>query len=98
MYFTSHPFGLRQSIAYREPESEAAPSHCTRADEQAFHPVFDEATSSLDNVSQKIVSDNLDKMRCTLIMIAHRLSTICHCSRIIVLDKGHIVEEGTFEQ
>ena len=59
---------------------------------------FDEATSALDNVSQKIVSDNLDKMRCTRIVIAHRLSTIRHCSRIIVLDKGHIVEEGTFEQ
>jgi ABC-type bacteriocin/lantibiotic exporter with double-glycine peptidase domain len=59
---------------------------------------FDEATSALDNVSQKMVSDNLDKMRCTRVVIAHRLSTIRHCSRIIVLDKGHIVEEGTFEQ
>jgi ABC-type bacteriocin/lantibiotic exporter with double-glycine peptidase domain len=59
---------------------------------------FDEATSALDNVSQKMVSDNLDKMRCTRVVIAHRLSTIRHCNRIIVLDKGHIVEEGTFEQ
>ena len=59
---------------------------------------FDEATSALDNVSQKMVSDNLDKMRCTRVVIAHRLSTIRHCNRIIVLDKGKIVEEGTFEQ
>lgn len=59
---------------------------------------FDEATSALDNVSQKIVSDNIDKMRCTRVVIAHRLSTIRNCNRIIVLDKGHIVEEGTFEQ
>ena len=57
-----------------------------------------EATSELDNVRQKIISDNLDKMLCTQIVIAHRLSTIRHCIRIIVLDKGHIVEEDTFEQ
>lgn len=59
---------------------------------------FDEATSALDNVSQKLVSDNLDRMGCTRVVIAHRLSTIRHCDRIIVLDKGHIAEEGTFEE
>ena len=59
---------------------------------------FDEATSALDNVSQKMVSDNLDQMGCTRIVIAHRLSTIRHCDRIIVLEKGHIAEEGTFEE
>lgn len=59
---------------------------------------FDEATSALDNVSQKRVSDNLDKMGCTRVVIAHRLSTIRHCDRIVVLDKGHIAEEGTFEE
>ena len=59
---------------------------------------FDEATSALDNVSQKMVSDNLDQMGCTRIVIAHRLSTIRHCDRIIVLDKGIIAEEGTFEE
>ena len=58
---------------------------------------FDEATSALDNVSQKMVSDNLDKMGCTRVVIAHRLSTIRHCDRIIVLDKGRIAEEGTYE-
>ena len=59
---------------------------------------FDEATSALDNISQKAVSDNLDSLKCTRVVIAHRLSTIRHCDRIIVLDKGHIAEEGTFEE
>ena len=59
---------------------------------------FDEATSALDNISQKAVSDNLDQLKCTRVVIAHRLSTIRHCDRIIVIDKGKIAEEGTFEE
>ncbi len=59
---------------------------------------FDEATSALDNISQKAVSDNLDELMCTRVVIAHRLSTIRHCDRIIVLDKGKIAEEGTFDE
>ena len=59
---------------------------------------FDEATSALDNIAQKAVSDNLDELMCTRVVIAHRLSTIRHCDRIIVLDKGKIVEQGTFEE
>ena len=59
---------------------------------------FDEATSALDNLSQKQVSENLDKQNCTRVVIAHRLSTVRHCDRIIVLDKGKIAEEGTFEE
>ena len=58
--------------------------------------MFDEATSALDNVTQKQVSDSLDKMKCTRIVIAHRLSTIRHCDRILVLDGGHIIEDGTY--
>lgn len=60
--------------------------------------IFDEATSALDNITQKHVSESLDKLSCTKIVIAHRLSTIKHCDRIIVIDDGKIVEEGTFEQ
>ena len=60
--------------------------------------MFDEATSALDNLTQKQVSDSLDNLKCTRIVIAHRLSTIRQCDRIIVLDKGHIVEDGTYDE
>ena len=60
--------------------------------------LLDEATSALDNITQKQVSEALDKMRCTRIVIAHRLSTIRHCDRILVLDNGKIVEDGTYEE
>ncbi|MBQ7699273.1 MAG: NHLP bacteriocin export ABC transporter permease/ATPase subunit [Clostridia bacterium] len=59
--------------------------------------MFDEATSALDNITQKQVSDALDRMKCTRIVIAHRLSTIRQCDRIIVLDHGKIVEDGTYD-
>ena len=57
--------------------------------------MLDEATSALDNKTQKQVSDALDKLKCTRIVIAHRLSTIKNCDRILVLDKGNIMEDGT---
>ena len=60
--------------------------------------IFDEATSALDNKTQKQVSDALDAMKCTRVVIAHRLSTIRHCDRILVLDGGRIIEDGTYEQ
>lgn len=60
--------------------------------------MFDEATSALDNITQKQVSDALDRMKCTRLVIAHRLSTIRQCDRIIVLDKGRIVEDGSYEE
>lgn len=60
--------------------------------------MFDEATSALDNITQKKVSEALDSLKCTRIVIAHRLSTIKRCDRIIVLDGGKIVEDGTYNQ
>lgn len=60
--------------------------------------IFDEATSALDNKTQRQVSEALDAMGCTRIVIAHRLSTIKHCDRILVLDGGHITEQGTYEE
>ena len=60
--------------------------------------MFDEATSALDNLTQKTVSESLDGLKCTRIVIAHRLSTIRRCDRIIVLDKGKIIEDGTYDE
>ena len=60
--------------------------------------MFDEATSALDNITQKQVSNSLNALRSTRIVIAHRLSTIKQCDRIIYLDKGRIIEDGTFEE
>lgn len=60
--------------------------------------MFDEATSALDNITQKKISESLDSLKCTRIVIAHRLSTIKQCDRIIVLDKGKIIEDGKYEE
>ena len=60
--------------------------------------MLDEATSALDNITQKIVSDSLDALKCTRIVIAHRLSTIRECDRIIYLENGRIVEDGTYDE
>ena len=59
---------------------------------------FDEATSALDNVTQKKISEAMDSMKCTRIVIAHRLSTIRQCDRILVLDQGKIIEEGSYDE
>lgn len=60
--------------------------------------MFDEATSSLDNVVQNQIAENLANLGCTRLAIAHRLSTVQKCDRIIMLDKGRIIEEGTYEE
>ena len=60
--------------------------------------IFDEATSALDNITQKQVSKALDQLECTRIVIAHRLSTIRNCDRILVMDNGTFVEDGTYEE
>jgi ATP-binding cassette subfamily B protein len=63
--------------------------------------VLDEATSSLDSVAEKFVQNTINLMReekKTVIVIAHRLSTISMADRIIVLDKGKAVQEGTFKE
>ena len=60
--------------------------------------LFDEATSSLDNRSQAIVSDALENLNVTRIVIAHRLSTVQRADRIIVLVDGRVVETGTFAE
>lgn len=59
---------------------------------------FDEATSALDNINQALIAENLDKLKSTRIVIAHRLSTVMNCDRIIVMDKGQIIESGTYDE
>jgi subfamily B ATP-binding cassette protein HlyB/CyaB len=59
--------------------------------------IFDEATSALDAESEEIIQNNLKAMAAgrTVIIIAHRLSAIRQCDRIITVEAGRIVEEGT---
>ena len=59
---------------------------------------LDEATSALDNLTQKQVTNTLKTLDATKVVIAHRLSTVLNCDRIIVMDQGSIVEEGTYEE
>ena len=60
--------------------------------------IFDEATSALDNKTQRQVSEALDALKCTRIVIAHRLSTIKNCDRILYIEGGRIVEDGTYDE
>jgi subfamily B ATP-binding cassette protein HlyB/CyaB len=62
--------------------------------------IFDEATSALDYESERIIQDNMTEI-CkgrTVFIIAHRLSTVRICNRIIVMNKGHIVEQGPHDE
>ena len=60
--------------------------------------LFDEATSSLDNRSQAVVSDSLGALNVTRLVIAHRLSTVREADRIVVIVEGKVVQTGTFAE
>lgn len=60
--------------------------------------VLDEATSALDTVTEKLVLDNLKKLKCTTIFVAHRLSTVRDMDEILVVHNGAIVERGSHEE
>ncbi|WP_310483747.1 ABC transporter ATP-binding protein [Chamaesiphon sp. VAR_48_metabat_403] len=62
--------------------------------------VFDEATAALDNETEALVTESIKSLSGikTMIIIAHRLSTIEHCDRIYMLEKGHVVKSGSFEE
>jgi NHLM bacteriocin system ABC transporter ATP-binding protein len=59
--------------------------------------LFDEATSALDSETQAVVSKNLESMQSTRIVIAHRLSTIAQADQIYVMNRGSIVQSGTYD-
>jgi len=62
--------------------------------------IFDEATSSLDTESEKLIQQSINSMKGkrTIVIISHRLSTIRDCDYIFVLNKGRIIEEGSFDE
>ena len=62
--------------------------------------ILDEATSSLDSESEKKVQDAINKLMLnkTSLIIAHKFSTIKKCNKILVLDKGKIIDEGNHEE
>ena len=62
--------------------------------------ILDEATSSLDSVTEKLIQDSLHHLMQgrTTIVVAHRLSTLADMDKILVFHKGQIIEEGTKEQ
>lgn len=62
--------------------------------------IFDEATSALDTLSEQLIQESLDRILVgkTAIFIAHRLSTVATCDRVLVLQEGHIIQDGTYTQ
>ena len=62
--------------------------------------LFDEATSALDNITQTKIQQAIENMKddYTILIIAHRLSTIIHSDRILFLDDGKVVAEGSHEE
>lgn len=59
---------------------------------------FDEATSTLDNKTQQIVSKSLEALQASRVVIAHRLTTVQHADRIYLMEHGKIEESGTYDE
>lgn len=62
--------------------------------------ILDEATSALDSVSERLIQESLEKLSVgrTVIAIAHRLSTIAKANKVVVLERGQIMEQGTYRE
>jgi ATP-binding cassette subfamily B protein len=61
---------------------------------------FDEATNALDANNERVIMDNMEEFFAgrTVVIVAHRLSTVSNADNIILLDKGHIIEQGTHKE
>ncbi len=62
--------------------------------------ILDEATSALDSISERLIQDSIEKLAVgrTVIAIAHRLSTIVRAHKVVVLEQGKIIEQGTYQE
>ncbi|WP_265088499.1 ATP-binding cassette domain-containing protein [Psychrobacter immobilis] len=62
--------------------------------------VFDEATSALDGITEKVIMDAIQELsgQKTIVMIAHRLKTVKNCDIIYLMERGEMVEQGTYQQ
>jgi len=62
--------------------------------------VFDEATSALDGITEKVIMDAIQELsgQKTIVMIAHRLKTVKNCDIIYFMEKGKVIEQGTYQQ
>ncbi len=62
--------------------------------------LFDEATSSLDGLTEKSVMQAINnfKRKKTIIIVAHRLKTVVNCDTIFFIDKGKVIDQGTYDE
>ena len=62
--------------------------------------VLDEATAALDNETESLITEAITSLsgKKTMIIIAHRLTTVKHCDRIYLMEKGRIIQSGSYEE
>ena len=62
--------------------------------------VLDEATSALDNQTERKITETIDSLHgeVTVVVVAHRLSTVRHCDRLVFMEDGRVVSQGTFDE
>ena len=76
----------------------AAGSHCAGTHPETFDTDLRRSNERACNPTQAIVTESLKHLKATRILVAHRLSTLRHADRIYLLEKGRIVQQGTFRE